>query len=126
MMTKLTQLAAATAIATSVLVAQPVQAHHSFAMFDMSRQLTLEGTVRSFQYTNPHIWINLTVIDSKTGQPVEWGIEGASPNTLSRTGWNHSIIKSGDKVKITIHPLRDGRPGGSLVSLQSGTLKVGI
>lgn len=123
---KLNRRFAACVLSMTTLVALPAQAHHSFAMFDLGRQVTVEGTVRSFQYTNPHIWINLTVTDPKTGQPVEWGIEGGSPNTLSRAGWNHSIIKSGDKVKITINPLRDGRPGGSLVALQSGTLKIGV
>lgn len=126
MIRKPTRLLAALAVVGAALSAVPVQAHHSFAMFDLGRQITIEGTVRAFQYTNPHIWIYLTVVDPKTGRPTEWGIEGGSPNTLSRAGWTRSIIKSGDKVRITINPLRDGRPGGSLVAMQSGTLRVGV
>lgn len=120
------RILAAFALAGVALAAPPAQAHHSFAMFDLGKQITIEGTVRAFQYTNPHIWIYLTVADPKTHQPVEWAIEGGSPNTLSRAGWTRTIIKSGDKVRITINPLRDGRPGGSLVALQSGTLRIGV
>ena len=68
---KLKRMIAPCVLSLAMPVAMPAQAHHSFAMFDLGRQITIEGTVRSFQYTNPHIWINLTVIDPKTGQPVE-------------------------------------------------------
>lgn len=126
---KITKLPNATRLAAvlcaSAMIAGPVQAHHSFAMFDMTKQSTIEGTVKAFQFANPHIWIYLVVTDPKTGRTTQWQIEGSSPNTLARLGWNRSTIKSGDKAKIVVNPLRNGKPGGSLVSLQTGTLKIG-
>ena len=90
-------------------------AHHSFAMFDQTQQKTLVGTVKEVQWTNPHIWVQVLVMDGRTGQPVEWSIEGGSPNALSRQGWKRSSIKAGDAIEITIHPLKDGSNGGSLM-----------
>jgi hypothetical protein len=95
--------------------AGPASAHHSFAMFDQAQQKTLVGTVKEVQWTNPHIWVQILVMDEKTGVPVEWSIEGGSPNGLSRQGWRRSSIKEGDKIEITIHPLKDGSNGGSMM-----------
>jgi hypothetical protein len=91
------------------------EGHHSFAMFDQAQQKTLVGTVKEVQWTNPHIWVQVVVLDDKTGVPVEWSIEGGSPNGLSRQGWRRSSIKEGDKIEITIHPLKDGTNGGSMM-----------
>lgn len=115
----------AVALCAGTFLAGPAQAHHSFAMFDMTKQATIEGTVRAFQFANPHIWIYLVVTDPKTGEATEWAIEGSSPNSLARAGWTRSTIKSGEKASIVVHPLRNGKPGGSLVSLQTGHLKIG-
>jgi hypothetical protein len=92
-------------------------AHHSFAMFDMSAEKKLVGTVKEMQWTNPHIWVQVLVMDDKTGKAVEWSIEGGSPNGLSRAGWKRSSIKAGDAVEVTIHPLKDGTNGGSLMRI---------
>jgi hypothetical protein len=90
-------------------------AHHSFAMFDNTKNVVLEGTVKEFQWTNPHTWIEMTVIEA--GKPVNYSIEGASPNSLvRRSGWNRTSIKAGDHVKLTIHPMKDGSKGGSFVA----------
>jgi len=94
--------------------AAPVLAHHSFAMFDTAREVTLAGTVREFQWTNPHSWLQLNV--SQRGRTVEYSIEMGSPNTMSRKGWRRGTFKPGDKVTVVINPMRDGSPGGSLVS----------
>lgn len=91
-------------------------AHHSFAMFDMAAQKTLVGTVKDMQWTNPHIWVQVLAPDDK-GEQVEWSIEGGSPNGLSRSGWHRNTVKAGDKIEITIHPLKDGTHGGSLMKL---------
>ena len=99
------------------LVALPAQAHHSFSMFDLAKESTIEGTVREFQWTNPHIWIQVLVAGAD-GKTVEWSIEGNSPSTLSRQGWSKRSLKPGDKVKIVMHPLRDGTTGGSLMKVQ--------
>ena len=94
--------------------AMPVVAHHSFNMFDDKKELLLSGEVKEFQWSNPHTWIQLNVADA-SGKIVEWSIEGGSPNLLGRQGWKRNSLKPGDKVEITIHPLRDGQPGGSFV-----------
>jgi hypothetical protein len=79
----------------------------------MSKTLTLNGTVRTLEWTNPHIWLWLHVSDGKGGDQV-WGLEGAAVGEMSRRGWSRTIVKAGDKITVEIHPLRDGRTGGSL------------
>lgn len=91
-------------------------AHHSFAMFDATQTKTLVGTVKQVQWTNPHIWVQVLVKDDKTGATAEWSIEGGSPNGLSRQGWRRTSIKEGDAISITIHPLKDGTNGGSMMT----------
>ncbi len=117
-------LALAGMAAVSLAVA-PAFAHHSFAMFDDSKTMTLEGTVKEFQWANPHIWVQVMVKDPATGKEVEWSIEGASPNGLLRQGWTRKSIKAGDKATVVMHPLRDGGPGGTLVSVTVNGEKVG-
>jgi hypothetical protein len=90
-------------------------AHHSFAMFDQEKEVKLVGTIKEVQWTNPHIWVQVLVKNAATGQMVEWSIEGGSPNGLSRQGWRRNSIKAGDSVEITIHPLKNGENGGSLM-----------
>lgn len=106
-------------LATFVAAALPTStsAHHSFAMFDQSREVKLVGVVREFQYTNPHIWIQVVVPKSGSKPATEWSIEGASVNTVKRMGWNRSIIKPGDKVTVIINPMKNGDNGGSLKSI---------
>jgi hypothetical protein len=93
----------------------PVAAHHSFSMFDETKEIVLKGVVKEFQWSNPHTWIQLNVTDA-SGNVVEWSIEGGSPNLLGRQGWKRNSLKAGDQVEVTIHPLRDGQPGGSFMS----------
>lgn len=99
-----------------ISLAAPAFAHHSFAMFDNQKSVTLEGTVKEFQWTNPHSWVQLVVSDPKTGKDVEWSIEGGALNLLARQGWTRNSLKPGDKATIVVHPLKDGTAGGSLVS----------
>ena len=96
-------------------------AHHSFAAFDMEKTATLSGTVKEFQWLNPHSWIQMIVTD-ESGNAVEWSIEMSSPSSLSRQGWKPKTLKPGDKISVIMHPLRDSRPGGSFIS---GTLADG-
>ena len=96
-----------------VLSGPPAQAHHAFAMFDTNREITLDGTVKEFQWTNPHVWIQLVVPDA-SGKPQEWGVECTSVNFLRREGWDKGSLKPGDKVKLLIFPLKDGSHGGQL------------
>jgi len=89
----------------------PADAHHSFAMFDQSKSVSLKGEVVQFQWTNPHAFIELDVPDGK-GKVVRWSIELNSPNNLTRQGWRRSSLKPGETVTVTINPLRNGKPGG--------------
>jgi len=89
-------------------------AHHSFAMYDQTRIVTLNGTVKDFQWTNPHsvIWVLVPVAE---GHADLWTVElGTSPGNLTRMGWSKHSLNPGDKVAVDINPLRDGRHGGSL------------
>jgi hypothetical protein len=90
-------------------------AHHSFEMFDRTKTVALSGTVKEFQWTNPHCWIQL-LVPGADGTTVEWGIELDSPRSLIRTGWKPRLVKPGDKVTVTIHPKRDGTDAGGYVS----------
>ncbi len=116
MKTRMTMTLAASLGALGLILAGPAVAHHAFAMFDANREVTLEGTVREFQWTNPHTWVQLLVKDA-AGKEVEWSIEGASPNNLARFGWSRNSLKSGDHVQAVVHPLKDGSVGGSLVKI---------
>jgi Family of unknown function (DUF6152) len=90
-------------------------AHHSGNMFDSDKEVVLNGTVKEFQWSNPHIWIQINVPNDKGGMD-EWSVEGGSPNLVGRQGWKRNSFKTGDKVVVTIHPMRSGEPGGSFVS----------
>ena len=117
------KLSTLTALAVAAAVAAPVRAHHSFAMFDNEKNITLEGTIREFQWTNPHTWTQVLVKDASRKE-VEWSIEGGSPNSLTRSGWKRSSIKAGDKAILVIHPLKNGSPGGSMVTISVNGEKV--
>jgi Family of unknown function (DUF6152) len=113
MKTRLTRVFVALVAGTAL----PVIAHHSTNMFDPEKTLVLDGVVKTFQWTNPHTWIQLDVDNGKGGVQ-EWSIEGGSPNLVGRQGWKRNSFKTGDKVKITVRPLRNGDPGGSFVSAE--------
>ena len=91
-------------------------AHHSFAMFDQTRQVSLVGTIQEFQWTNPHAFIHIAVPNPAGGADV-WAAELNSPNNLKRQGWKSSSLQVGEKVTLVINPLRDGAKGGLFVSV---------
>src|SRR5256885_276346 len=107
-------LFAFTAAALS-LIAGPVFAHHSFAMFDPEKTITVSGVVKEFEWTNPHVWIHVVVPDDK-GVAREWGFEMQAIAQDMAGGWRPDSVKPGDKVSIEFHPLKDGTRGGQLVS----------
>ena len=84
-----------------------VNAHHSNAMFDKTVVRQVTGTVREFQWTNPHIWIEIT-IENEDGEQEDWSIEGIGPNTLFRKGWRPNSFKPGDVVDFKFSPMLDG------------------
>jgi hypothetical protein len=107
------------------LVVIPALAHHSYTVFDATKQVTLTGTIKEFQWTNPHTftWID---VPNPAGGADTWGIEGMSPNYLGRRGWSKNTLKPGDKVSIVINPLKDGSKGGTFLRcmLADGTVMV--
>jgi Family of unknown function (DUF6152) len=85
-------------------------AHHSGVMFDPQKEMTLDGTVKEFVFTNPHVTIVVAVTDEKK-VVTDWSVEAASVQGMVKAGWRKSTLKAGDKVTIVGRPLRDGRPG---------------
>ena len=92
----------------------PAYAHHSFAIYDRSKLLTLKGNVKSFQWTNPHCVVWGLVQPEGGGEPQEWSFETTSPGVLTRGGWTRNSVKPGDRVAVEFYPLRDGSHGGGL------------
>jgi hypothetical protein len=96
-----------------VALASPAFAHHSFTMFDMTKKITLVGSVTSFEWTNPHSYIEIDVADEQ-GAVKHWSIEMGSPSILQQSGWKFSSLKKGDKTTLIINPLKNGKAGGFL------------
>jgi hypothetical protein len=99
----------------AMLAASSALAHHSFAMFDQSKSVAVQGTVKDFRWTNPHVFIQL-LVKTEGGSEVEWSIEMTSPEHLARNGWRPGTLKAGDAVTLEIHPMRDGTAAGQYVS----------
>lgn len=113
---KVTALAVA-GIVTLGVYAVPAVAHHSFAMFDAAKTVTLEGSVKEFQWTNPHAWIMLNVANQQ-GRADVWAIELNGPSGLARDGWKPKTLTPGMSVAVMIHPLRDGTNGGQFLNVK--------
>jgi hypothetical protein len=98
-------------------------AHHSFAMFDRSKEVTIHGTVKAFNYTNPHSWLQILATDEK-GQVKEWSFEMEGPSSLMRSGIKPGSLKPGEKITVKAWPLKDGRPAGAAVNItkEDGTV----
>jgi hypothetical protein len=100
-------------VLAALTVALPVAAHHSFAMFDFSKTMTVKGTVTEFRWTNPHVAL-LVQLDPQPGaSPEVWSMELTSPGNLTRGGWTRHSFKPGDRIELVFNPLRDGRHGGA-------------
>ena len=99
-------------------VAGTASAHHSGAMFDRTKKMTIKGTIKEFIWTNPHTWVTL-IVPGEAGASEEWGLEGGSPNILARADarWNGHVLTPGDAVTFTISPVRDGRKMGVMESV---------
>ena len=100
----------------ALLVAGTALAHHSPVVFDRTRTITVEGIVTEFKWSSPHSWIHLDVTD-KDGKVGNWGVEMNPASLLTRGGWRANTIKPGDKVAITVHPLRNNEKGGQYISI---------
>jgi|SRR5690348_16990700 hypothetical protein len=103
-----------TGIAAAMIVA-PVSAHHSFAMFDSSKAISMTGVVKEYEWTNPHVWIHILAAEGQNA-PREWSFEMQSVQQDAAAGWRPDSVKPGDRVTIEFHPLKDGSRGGQLMS----------
>ena len=99
-----------------LLAVAPAVAHHAAAGIDRSKTVTVEGTVKQFQWANPHSWMEIEVQNNKGGTDL-WNFEMTSPAILVRAGWKSTSLKSGDKVKVSGRPFKNGDPGGLFVSV---------
>ena len=103
-------------VATNLMIGtSPAAAHHSFALFDVTKTLDIEGTVKKFDWSNPHSWIFLEVAGPQN-EAEEWVVELPAAAALAREGWNKNFVKPGEKLLVRINPLKNGQKGGSLTS----------
>ena len=100
----------------AVALAVAAMAHHSFAMFDNEKTVSMKGTVKEFDWSNPHAWLYIMVMD-QGGKAQEWAFEMASPYQLISKGWKQDTVKPGDQITIQMHPMKDGSHGGSYVAV---------
>lgn len=119
---------AATAVALAIgaacgLGSAPAYAHHSFAMFDLTKVSTIEGTVGKFERSNPHSWL-FVVVPESDGADTTYGFEMSSVGELLRRGWTKTAVKPGDKIKVTFQPFRDGSPAGQYQNAWTGDGKL--
>jgi hypothetical protein len=104
----------AAALAAAGALAGPAAAHHSVAMFDFSREVVLSGKVVEFQYTNPHSWLIIEVLN-EDGTTTNWGFEAEGPSTLTRAGVGRNTFPPGTEVTVRGRPMRDGRPAAAWI-----------
>jgi hypothetical protein len=109
--------------AAAILAAGALQAHHSGAMFDRTKKVTVTGTVVMFQYVQPHSWIDVKVKNAD-GTDTQWSFEAGAPPQMKMVGLTPEALHAGDKITITGHPLRDGRPAAAFIELKLENGKV--
>jgi hypothetical protein len=122
-MRKFPTLNAVTVALAGALASQPALPHHSFAMFDTTKCMTLTGTVRKFEWNFPHTWVWINVADAK-GAVAAWGFEAEPPADLSRWGWRKTTLKKGDKITVKFSPIRTGQNAGAINSITLADGKV--
>jgi Family of unknown function (DUF6152) len=99
------------------LAAFPAWPHHSAAPFDLTKSVSLEGTVEKWVWANPHSWLYIRVVKADGSQEI-WGLEAGSTGQLARSDWNAADMKPGDKVTVRAAPARDGNHIGLLNDVQ--------
>ena len=111
------------AFVLTVSASVPAYAHHSFAPYEPDVQFQLDGVVTKYQWMNPHVYVELDVVDEK-GETKHWLIECANPGILNRVGWKWNMISEGDELSVIVSPLRTGEPGALLkaIRLPDGTI----
>ena len=103
------------AMAALLISVQPAAAHHSGAGFESDKVVELSGTIKEFQFKNPHTWIQIMVQDP-SGKTTEWSLEWGSPNSLGRQGYRPSTFPAGAKVTVRLNPMKNGSPAGGFIA----------
>ena len=98
----------------AVFSAAFVSAHHSFAPYEPQLQIKMTGVVTELRWTNPHVYIEMDVVDAAKGEKRHWLIECANPGILNRVGWRFNMVKAGDQITVIVSPLRNGEPAALL------------
>lgn len=106
----------ALAVGLAVFGFEPAMAHHSFAMFDQTKTVVLQGVISKFEWTNPHVFVYVDV--KKNDKTVTHTLEGSSPSLMRHAGWKFDTLKPGDRVEVTVHPFKEGKSGGMLVTVK--------
>jgi hypothetical protein len=111
------------AAALTVDYTGPIAAHHSNSAFELNPIETITGVVKEFKWSNPHVWVHVTVTDDK-GASVEWALEGRPPGVLGRAGWSRSTIKPGETITVDFAPAKNDSPTGLFlrISRADGTV----
>jgi hypothetical protein len=120
---KLRIVVCAATVVAAVQFGSSVSAHHSNVAFAVETVLTATGTVKEWQWSNPHTWLIVDVDDGKGGK-VEWAMEGRAPGVLLRAGWSRSVLKAGDKVTIHYSPSKDGSKVGMIARVTMADGKI--
>jgi hypothetical protein len=110
--------AGALATAMALAVSSPAWSHHSHSMFDHEKELTINGTVAEWVFRNPHVYL---YVDTRleNGETVKYSVEMSNITNMIKAGFGANTFKPGDPVTVTLHPLRDGRPGGNYITATS-------
>jgi hypothetical protein len=119
MRTAYTALLGSLVVAGLLVSTRPAIAHHSGAGFNNEKVIELTGTIKEFQFTNPHSWIQIVVEDAKA-QKVEWSLEWGSPNSLGRQGVRPSTFPPGARITVRVHPMLNGAPAGGFIGAKFG------
>ena len=104
-------------IVAFTLASVSLLAHHSFAMFEMDKDVEYRGVVREWKWQNPHVHFTLDVTRRPGVDPLTvglWVVEGGSVNIMTRQGWTRASYKAGDPIRLVGHPMKDGSKGISL------------
>jgi hypothetical protein len=113
-MNRSSKILAALGLTLTALAAAPIaSAHHSAVMYDDKNSRVLEGTVKSFNWTNPHVTLEFLATGKPGEAPTLWTVEMTSPGVLTRAGWSKRSFNPGERVSVDVAPLKDGRPGGA-------------
>ena len=112
----MTRFSAALVLVALGVAAPPALAHHSYAIFDQTKVLYKSGTVKQFEWINPHAWLHVMITDD-AGKAMQWSFEGGSTGQLAALGWKPEGLKVGDKVQVGYRPMKDGSRGGQIMNV---------